>query len=553
MKVFITSALPYCNFIPHLGNIIGSTLSGDVYARYKREQGHEVVYLCGTDEYGSTTMIKAKKEGLTCKEICDKYHKLHKEVYDWFNIKFDVWGRTSTQMQTKLTHEIFLELYKNGFIEGKTITQKYCEHCKMFLADRYIKGTCYHTECADKNNIANGDQCDFCQKVVDTNKLINPFCDLCKSKPIEKETDHLFLRLDLLAPMVESYVNNSNFKFNVLPIAKSWLSMGLLPRCITRDLDWGTPVPKGIDPFLDKFSNKVFYVWFDAPIGYYSILANAKPDWREFLQSKDLQWISTQAKDNIPFHTIFFPATMLGSKLNYPLITDICATDYLLYEGKKFSKSNGIGLFGDQVISISNKLGINEDYWRYYLVRIRPENFQDSSFAISDFVQTIKSELIHNIGNLVNRCVSLSRKYCNGRTYYRFVNNPYDFGIVENYRVYTCLMDMFQFRDALRMCLEQSNYGNSYLQNEKPWDVAKTDIVIAHNIICKATMVCWILLMMLQPIIPATTDKLLSTIKCNLSKVEDIFEGKHMIIEISNDYEIPFKPIDPEEIQKLVL
>ena len=582
MKIFITSSLPYCNACPHLGNIIGSTLSGDIYARFKRSQGHEVVYLCGTDEYGSTTMIKAKKEGMTCQQICDRYSMLHKQVYDWFNIQFDVWGRTSTEMQTKITHEIFLELYRNGYIEGKTLTQFYCERCQMFLADRYIKGTCYHSECKDKLSIANGDQCDFCQKMIDVNRLIDPFCDTCnptgqgKSKPIPRDTDHLFLCLDKLATSVEKYIATSKFKHNVQAIAKSWLATGLTPRCITRDLTWGTPVPKGVDEFLDKFSNKAFYVWFDAPIGYYSILANARPDWREFLQSPDLKWVSTQAKDNIPFHTVFFPATILGSGLKYPLISEICGTDYLLYEGQKFSKSGNIGIFGDQVMQISLQLKINEDYWRFYLTKVRPES-ADSNFSVKEFIMTIKTDLINNIGNFINRCVSLSKKFCKGKMVYKY-EAAKDYSVFR-YRLYTELMEEFRFRDALKVCLEISDAGNLYLQGEKPWELAtdesvevkdkaakpkyktakaklpkdesaklKYDPIKATAVISRANMFCWLLIKMLEPFIPRTCQRLLTSIKCNITHPRELLDGTPVIIEILDNYEVPFRQIEMDDL-----
>ena len=537
-KYFITSSLPYCNNTPHLGNCVSSTLSGDIYARYKRSQGHEVVYLCGTDEYGSTTMIKARQENLTPREICDKYHTIHKQIYDWFNIQFDVWGRTSTDAQTKVTHEIFLDLYKNGYIEARTMVQMYCEHCKMFLADRYIKGTCYHTECLDKNIIANGDQCDICQKMIDVNKLINPFCYVCKNIPVPKETKHLYLKLDQLAPKIEDYLLKTNFKPNVLAIAKSWLAMGLTARCITRDLPWGTPIPKGVDDFLDQFSDKVFYVWFDAPIGYYSILANARSDWREFLQSPNLEWVSTQAKDNIPFHTIVFPGTILGTNTKYPLISQICGTNYLLYESKKFSKSEGTGLFGDQVIELSTKMGITEDYWRFYLIKIRPEN-GDSSFSMADFIHSIEVDLVNNIGNFINRCVSLTRLYCNGSIVTRIDDKLFLDYVIK----YQTQMDDFKFMEALKLCLEFSSLGNQYIQSERPWVVAKNDINQVQKIIGKAHVYCTVLLHMLYPIIPRITTTILKSFNTNLLSLLNLSLGKEIIVKIDDTYQIPFSKV----------
>lgn len=545
MKVFITSALPYCNNTPHLGNLIGSTLSGDFYARFCRMKGDEVIYLCGTDEYGSTTTIKAKQEGVSPKELCDKYHQIHKDVYDWFNIQFDVWGRTSTEEQTKITQEIFLELYKNGFIEEKTLVQMYCEKCNIFLADRYVKGTCYHPECNGKESIANGDQCDICQKMIDVNLLVNPFCNICKEKPVPRETEHLFLKLGELSDQISGYLdNNTKLKPNVLAIAKAWLNNGLTSRCITRDLEWGTPIPKGVDPILDKYQNKVFYVWFDAPFGYYSILAKGRSDWKEWLSDPNIKWISTQAKDNIPFHTIVFPASILGSKLPYPLINEICGTDYLLYEGEKFSKSNGVGLFGDQVKQLSKKLGINEDYWRFYLAKIRPES-QDSSFSMTDFVNCIRTDLVNNIGNFINRCFSMAKKFTDGTVCFKI-----DKKLLQLTEKYTEHMENFRFREALKICLELSSEGNQYIQSEKPWDVIKADPNKGKIIIGNAVNYCWTLLRLLIPFIPHTAEKILSSLEPKYTLRKDPEAEGYDVHMIVNNIQLPFRKFELDDVTK---
>ncbi|MCC7515649.1 MAG: class I tRNA ligase family protein, partial [Bacteroidia bacterium] len=335
-KVFITSALPYCNNVPHLGNIIGSTLSGDVYARYRKMKGDDVLYLCGTDVYGTTTEVKALQEKMSCEEICEKYTLLHKNVYDWFNINFDVWGQTNTVEQTQITHEIFLNLYNNGFIEEKSLMQMYCPTCNKFLADRYLKGICYHPECNGKNNITNGDQCDSCQKFIDADKIIKPFCCICKTTPFLKESNHLYLKLGELADEIRKYnFENPNVQLSdfVNAITKSWLDGGLESRCITRDLTWGTPVPWEYDETLSKYKGKVFYVWFDAPFGYYSILMKNRPDWKNWLNKVEM--IQKMGKDNVSFHTVMFPGSILGSKMNLPLVNKLSCTEYLLYEGEK--------------------------------------------------------------------------------------------------------------------------------------------------------------------------------------------------------------------------
>ena len=224
-KTFITSALPYVNNVPHLGNIIGSVLSGDICSRYKKMMGDNVIFLCGTDDYGTASTIKAMIDGDTCENVCNKYHNIHKEIYDWFNIYFDVWGRTSTSVQTKITHEIFLGLHKNGYITEKALAQMYCEKCELFLADRYIKGICYHDDCRDKNSLANGDQCDQCQRIIDTNLLMNPVCFLCNTQPIFRNSKHLFLSLDKLANVVNNYLeNNAQLNNQSMSMAKQGLA-----------------------------------------------------------------------------------------------------------------------------------------------------------------------------------------------------------------------------------------------------------------------------------------------------------------------------------------
>ncbi|KAM3721910.1 Methionine--tRNA ligase, cytoplasmic [Dirofilaria immitis] len=278
-NILITSALPYVNNVPHLGNIVGCVLSADTFSRYCYLKGWRRLFVCGTDEYGTATETKAIQEGLTPTEICDKYHAVHAKIYKWFNIDFDHFGRTTTQYQTELTQEIFLKLYKNGFTSTDIIDQLHCGNCNRFLADRFVSGECPYCHFDD----ARGDQCDACGKLINAIELINPRCYLCKTTPIVKPSNHIFLHLDKLADDVERHINKqlnfgkNQWSANAISIVKSWLKGGLEKRCITRDLKWGVPVP------LDSFSNKVFYVWFDAPIGYLSIT-------KEYLGEDWSQW-----------------------------------------------------------------------------------------------------------------------------------------------------------------------------------------------------------------------------------------------------------------------
>jgi methionyl-tRNA synthetase len=485
-KILVTSALPYVNNVPHLGNIIGCVLSADVYARYKRTCGKDVLYICGTDEYGTTTEIKAKQENITCQKLCDKYHKLHKEIYEWFNISFDFFGRTTTDTHAKMTQEMFTALYKNGHIEEKKTKQFYCNECDMFLADRYIKGICYHGECNGKNILTKCDQCGVCSNLIDADKIINPQCIICNSQPIIKYSDHLFLKLGDFKNKLKKYFDKDIFLTNnAKGITKSWLTdkknNKLHSRCITRDLKWGVPIPGQIlGDDLTKYKNKVFYVWFDAPIGYYSILKHGMKKSNIYTNKDIEQWLSPNtklvqfmAKDNVPFHTIMFLSTLFGSNLNYPTINKLSSTEYLNYESTKFSKSNNIGVFGDNVINISNTLDITADYWRYYLLKNRPET-TDISFSWKGFVNLCNADLVKNYGNFANRCINMSNKYNNGRV---LINIRHKYDDYEEYIVevqtyldsYHKNMNSFKFKNALSCAFSISSIGNKFLQQYQPW------------------------------------------------------------------------------------
>ncbi|PQM40056.1 putative methionine--tRNA ligase [Prunus yedoensis var. nudiflora] len=334
-NILITSALPYVNNVPHLGNIIGCVLSADVFARYCRLRGYNTVYICGTDEYGTATETKAIEEKCSPQEICDKYHAIHREVYQWFNISFEKFGRTSTPQQTEVCQAIFKKLLENDWLSENTMQQLYCDTCKRFLADRLVEGTCPTQGCDYAS--ARGDQCENCGKLLNPTELKDPKCKVCKATPRIRDTNHMFLELPLLRDKLEEYINKTSvagsWSQNAIQATNAWLKEGLKQRCITRDLKWGVPVPH------DNFKDKVFYVWFDAPI------------------------------DNVPFHTVMFPSTLLGTGENWTLMKTISVTEYLNYEAGKFSKSKGIGVFGND----AKDTNIPVEVWRYYLLTNRPE------------------------------------------------------------------------------------------------------------------------------------------------------------------------------------
>ncbi|XP_025256774.1 methionine--tRNA ligase, cytoplasmic isoform X3 [Theropithecus gelada] len=500
-NVLITSALPYVNNVPHLGNIIGCVLSADVFARYSRLRQWNTLYLCGTDEYGTATETKAMEEGLTPQEICDKYHIIHADIYRWFNISFDTFGRTTTPQQTKITQDIFQRLLTRGFVLQDTVEQLRCEHCARFLADRFVEGVCPF--CGYEE--ARGDQCDKCGKLINAVELKKPQCKVCRSCPVVQSTHHLFLDLPRLEKRLEEWLGRtlpgSDWTPNARFITRSWLRDGLKPRCITRDLKWGTPVP------LEGFEDKVFYVWFDATIGYLSITANYTDQWERWWKNPEqVDLYQFMAKDNVPFHGIVFPCSVLGAEDNYTLVSHLIATEYLNYEDGKFSKSRGVGVFGD----MAQDTGIPADIWRFYLLYIRPEG-QDSAFSWTDLLLKNNSELLNNLGNFINRAGMFVSKFFGGYVP-EMVLTPDDQRLLAHVTLelqhYHQLLEKVRIRDALRSILTISRHGNQYIQVNEPWKRIKgseADRQRAGTVTGLAVNIAALLSVMLQPYMPTVS------------------------------------------------
>ncbi|CAH2224459.1 methionine--tRNA ligase, cytoplasmic [Pelobates cultripes] len=497
-NIMITSALPYVNNVPHLGNIIGSVLSADVFARYCRLRNWNTLYVCGTDEYGTATETKAMEEGLTPQQICDKYNAVHTAIYQWFNISFDYFGRTTTQQQTTIAQDIFHRLLQRDFLLTDTVEQLRCEKCQRFLADRFVEGICPFC----KYEEARGDQCDKCGKLINAVELKNPQCKVCKETPVIKSSKHLFLDLPKLEERLQKWLDQTfaagDWTANARYITRSWIRDGLKARCITRDLKWGTPVP------LDGFKDKVFYVWFDAPIGYISITANYTDQWEKWWKNPEqVQLYNFMAKDNVPFHSVIFPACLLGAEDNYTLVSHLIATEYLNYEDGKFSKSRGVGVFGD----MAKDTGIPADIWRFYLLYVRPEG-QDSAFSWGDLMLKNNSELLNNLGNFVNRAGMFVQKFFNGCV-------PEMELISEDKRLvaqvaaelhqYNQLLEKVRIRDALRCILNISRHGNQYIQVNEPWKCikgTKEEQKRAGTVTGVAINMSALLAVMLQPYMP---------------------------------------------------
>ncbi|MBI2079316.1 methionine--tRNA ligase, partial [Candidatus Micrarchaeota archaeon] len=542
-KILITAALPYVNNIPHLGNIIGCVLSADVFSRYCKSQEYNSLYICGTDEYGTATEIKALEENCTPKQICDKYNKIHKDIYEWFNINFDYFGRTSTKLHEEITHQIFNKLYKNGFIVEEEVEQPYDEKAKMFLADRYIEGVCPFCQ----SEQARADQCDKCGKLLTYAELIEPKSKITKTKPILKRTKHLFIDLPSLEKELEKWIEKTSkegfWSANSYAVAKAWLKEGLKKRAITRDLKWGIPVP------LKGYENKKFYVWFEAPIGYISITANHTENWKDWwLNPNNINLYQFMGKDNIPFHTVIFPSTLLGTKEPWTMLHHINTTEFLNYEGGKFSKSKGTGVFGDGAVNS----GVPSDVWRYYLLINRPEQ-ADTNFSWSDFGEKLNNELVANLGNLVNRTLIFIQNNLKGKIPKGKLSKE-DEQFLENqkarYSQITFLLEKVQIKDALHEIMVVSKHANKYFQDNKPWELVKSNPPRADAVLFVLANQIKDLAILVEPYLPSTSAAIFNQLNTKQKKWKDLG-----MLDLENHeigkVEILFKKIEPVELEKL--
>lgn len=512
----ITSALPYVNNIPHLGNLI-QMLSGDVFARFCRNRGYDTLYICGTDEYGTATETKALEEKKSPRELCDYYYNEHTKIYDWFHINFDKFGRTSNDECTEITQNLFNDLDKNGLITEHTNNQLFCNHCNMFLADRFVHGIC--PKCGYED--ARGDQCDKCGSLLDPTELKQPRCSTCSSTPEVKETKHLYINLPKISGKLDEWMKKvsveGKWADNAVNITKAWIRDGLNERAITRDLKWGIPVPK------KGYENKVFYVWFNAPIGYMSItkqLANElikagkkSFDWKswwlpsESEEGKNKEHVDLFqfiGKDNIPFHTVIFPCTLLGSGHDWTKLYHMSSTEYLNYEDGKFSKSRGIGVFGTDAI----ESGIPADAWRFYIFYNRPEK-QDFQFTWKDFQEKMNSELIGNLGNLVNRTLLFVTRYYGGKIPSAPVDEELWSEVKKLEAKATENLEWANLKDAFRSMFEIADLCNKKFQAAEPWKTRTTEPEKAESLLFNLCYIIKDLMIMMNPYMPQYTQQVM--------------------------------------------
>ena len=513
----ITSALPYVNNIPHLGNLI-QMLSGDVFARFCRNRGYDTLYICGTDEYGTATETKAIEEGKDPRSLCNHYYQEHTKIYKWFNINFDKFGRTSNQQCTEITQSLFNDLDASGLIKEHLNRQLFCKTCNMFLADRYVDGIC--PKCGSAG--ARGDQCDACGALLDPVELKEPKCHTCGSTPELRETKHLYIDLPSISSRLNEWMEKASVEGrwadNAVNITKAWIREGLNERAITRDLKWGIPVPK------PGYEDKVFYVWFNAPIGYLSItkqLADelAKSgrqtfDWKSWwLPSESeeakgkgkVELFQFIGKDNIPFHTVIFPCTLLGSPHDWTKLYHMSSTEYLNYEDGKFSKSRGVGVFGSDAI----ETGIPADAWRFYIFYNRPEK-QDFQFTWKDFQEKMNSELIGNLGNLVNRTLLFVNKYYDGIIPEASADEELWSEVRRREEKITDLLEWANLKDAFHEMFAIADLCNKKFQAGEPWKTRTTDPASAASLIHNLCYVIKDLMIMMNPYMPQYTQKVMS-------------------------------------------
>lgn len=528
-KILVTAALPYVNNIPHIGNISGSHLPADIFARFSRINGKEVLFIGGSDEHGTPIEVSANKLHITPKELCDHYYEIHKKIYSWFNFSYDNFSRTSKKIHHETTKKIFLEIQKNGFISREKIKLPRCAKCERVLPDRYVEGTCPH--CGYEK--ARGDQCEICGRLLDPEDLKNPKCAICDSSPEFVEREHLFFDLNKLESKLREWIESKRdvWKENVINESLGWIKEGLKKRCITRDTKWGVSVP------LEDFKDKVFYVWFDAPIGYISFTAEIGKE--EFWKGK-AKIYHFVGKDNIPFHTIFWPSILLADK-NYDMPYNVVGLQYLNYEGKKISKSAGWGIFCDKLLTSEMEC----DIWRYYLTFLIPES-SDTEWKWEEFYNKVNNELIANLGNFVFRTLSFIKKNFGGK----ISRNIDSEGLevikevrkkVEEYRI---LLENLKFRDGMKKILEIGDIGNKYMQKKQPWKTFDKSTLY----VCAC--ICYYIAIVIYPYLPETSHKIFKQMGIKEDvKISNVFEEKPYF-EI-NDVKPLFKKIDKDMLERV--
>ena len=548
-RTLVTTALPYANGPVHIGHLAGVYVPADIYVRYLRLKGEDVIMIGGSDEHGVPITIRARKEGVSPQDIVDRYHALIRDSFKEFGISFDIYSRTTSEIHTKTASEFFRTLYDKGEFIEQTSEQYYDEEAQQFLADRYITGECPHCHAEG----AYGDQCEKCGTALSPLELINPRSAISGSTPVLRKTKHWYLPLDKHEPWLREWIleNHKEWKTNVYGQCKSWLDMGLLPRAVSRDLDWGIPVP------VEGAEGKVLYVWFDAPIGYISNTKELLPDsWEKWWKDPETRLIHFIGKDNIVFHCIVFPA-MLKAEGSYILPDNVPANEFMNLEGDKISTSRNWAVWLHEYL---HDFPGKQDVLRYVLTANAPET-KDNDFTWKDFQARNNNELVAVYGNFINRALVLTHKYFDGKVPACGELNDYDKATLKDFSDVKTqvekLLDVFKFRDAQKEAMNLARIGNKYLADTEPWKTAKTDMERTATILHLALQIAANLAIAFEPFLPFSSEKLRKMLAMenfswnDLGKVDLLKEG-HQI----NPAELLFEKIEDSvveaQVQKLL-
>ncbi len=544
-RTLITSALPYANGPVHIGHMAGVYIPADIYARYLRMRKQDVIFIGGSDEHGVPITIRAKKEGVTPQDIVDKYHTLIKKSFEDFGISFDIYSRTSSDIHKKTASDFFKKLYDKGEFVEQTNEQYYDEEAQMFLADRYIMGEC--PRCGNPD--AYGDQCEACGSSLSPTDLKNPHSTISGSKPVMRETKHWYLPLDKHEAWLRQWIleDHKEWKSNVYGQCKSWLDSGLHPRAVSRDLDWGVPIP------LPDAQGKVLYVWFDAPIGYISNTIELLPDsWETWWKSEDTKMVHFIGKDNIVFHCIVFPA-MLKADGSYILPENVPANEFLNLEGDKISTSRNWAVWLHEYLE---EFPGKQDVLRYVLTANAPET-KDNDFTWKEFQARNNNELVAIFGNFVNRALVLTQKYFDNKVPVMGELTDYDQQTIADFaNVKSSIesyLENYRFRDALKETMNLARIGNKYLADTEPWKLAKTDMDRVATILNLSLQITANLSIAFEPFMPNSTAKLREFLKIDQLDWEqlgqiDLLEGGHEL----GKSELLFEKIEDETIEKQI-
>ena len=547
----ITAALPYTNGPIHIGHLAGVYVPADIYARYLRMKGEDVFFVCGSDEHGVAISIQAKREGKSPKELIDHYHNMIKSSFHDFGISFDHYGRTSDPIHHKTASNFFKKLHDNDEFVEETTEQLYDEEARQFLADRFVVGTCPHC----KHEEAYGDQCESCGRSLNATDLINPTSTLSGSVPVTKATKHWFLPLNQYQTFLEDWIlkgHADNWKPNVYGQVKSWLDDGLKARAVTRDLDWGIPVP------VPGGENKVLYVWFDAPIGYISATKEwaekNNTDWKPYWKDKNTKLIHFIGKDNIVFHCIIFPA-MLHAEGSFVLPTNVPANEFLNLEGQKLSTSKNWAVWLHEFLE---DFPGRQDVLRYVLTANAPEN-KDNDFTWHDFQARNDNELVAIYGNFINRIVVLTHKYYDGVVPVPNSNTQVDEVTLAELltlpKQIAASLESYRFREASQLLLKIARLGNKYLADEEPWKQQKTDPDRVKTIMYNGLQIAAVLAIASTPFLPQTADKLKQILGLHLeSKWDDLTQTEFVYAgTVLAPSELLFSKVEDDDIQAQLL